>query len=62
LKDRRYLVGVSPVTMLAYRQAFHAFRNCTALDEYQARIIELRERGLSPVSVNDYIRCANAFL
>ena len=49
IRERHYLLGVSPRTVVWYRCSFKAFAN--ALDSKEAaqgRIVELRQRGVSP--------------
>jgi integrase/recombinase XerD len=63
IRERTYLKGVSPHTLLWYRDSFKAFQGAT--DSKAAivqRIGELMERGVKPVSINTYLRCINAFL
>jgi integrase/recombinase XerD len=63
ITERRYLKNVSPKTLLWYGDAFKAFGG--ALESEAAikrRIVELRTRGISAISVNTWLRCINAFL
>jgi integrase/recombinase XerD len=61
-----YLKNVTPATVAWYRCSWKAFR----LDNLQTisradvtgAIVRLRSDGVSPVSVNTYLRCINAFL
>jgi integrase/recombinase XerD len=48
-------------TLAWYRDGFRAFHDCTTLPEYQKRVLDMRERGLSAVSINTHIRCINAY-
>jgi integrase/recombinase XerD len=67
IREKQYLANVSPATVAGYRWAWKAF--APALDgtktaekpEILARIAELRESGLSPVTVNTYLRSLNTF-
>src|SRR5262245_51591380 len=62
ITERRYLKNVSVNTLDWYRDSFNAFAN--ALDSKATvvqRITELRQRGVSAVSVNTYLRCVNAY-
>jgi hypothetical protein len=62
IQERKYLKNVTEKTLSWYAQSFNAFARCSAEAEYKARVIELRERGVSAISVNSYIRCVNAYL
>jgi hypothetical protein len=60
IRERQYLKAVTSKTLIWYKSSFKAFEN--ALDSKQAvmqRIADLRERGVSPVSINSYLRCAS---
>lgn len=60
--ERKYLHNVSTATITWYEQAFKRFDG--ALESRSAviaRIGELRERGLSPVSINVHLRVINAY-
>ncbi|HYA17906.1 MAG TPA: hypothetical protein VEF06_10585 [Bryobacteraceae bacterium] len=62
IRERVYLRGVSEKTVAWYRYSFRAFEG--ALQDKAAimnRIAELRQRGVSPISVNTYLRCINAY-
>jgi site-specific recombinase XerD len=62
IRERQYLKAVTPKTLIWYNCSFKAFEN--ALDSKQAivqRVAELCERGVSPVSINTYLRCVNAY-
>src|SRR5205809_3471805 len=62
IRERMYLKGVSPSTVLWYRDSFRAFQDAlhskTAIVQ---RIGELTQRGVKPVSINTYLRCVNAY-
>lgn len=63
MQERRYLKNVTPKTLAWYKDSFHAFKG--ALDNEASinqRIVELRSRGVSAVSVNTWLRCVNAYL
>jgi integrase/recombinase XerD len=63
IQERRYLKNVTTKTIAWYEQSFKAFDG--ALDSKQAinqRIVSLRERGVSPISINSWLRCINAYL
>jgi hypothetical protein len=44
------------------RRQFKAFTGCDTESQYKARIVELRQIGVKPVSVNTWYRCINAYL
>jgi hypothetical protein len=55
IRERMYLKGVSPKTIDWYRYSFRAFEGAIQSKEAViARIAELRQRGVAPVSVNTY--------
>jgi integrase/recombinase XerD len=63
ITERKYLKNVTPKTLTWYGDAFKAFDS--ALESETAikrRIVELRTRGISPTSVNSWVRVINAFL
>ena len=62
IKERMYLKGVSPKTLVWYKDSFKAFNG--ALDSKSAiidRIAVLRNRGVKAVSINTWLRCVNAY-
>lgn len=62
ITERQYLKNVSAKTLSWYRQSFKAFAG--AMDSRAtivARITELRQREVSAISVNTYLRCINAY-
>jgi site-specific recombinase XerD len=62
IRERRYLKNVTPKTVAWYRDSFRAFEG--AMDTRAGvleRIAKLRDRGVSAISVNTYLRCVNAF-
>ncbi len=63
ITERRYMKNVSPKTIEWYENSFKAFEG--ALESKAAiiaRITEIRQRGVSAISVNTYLRCVNAYL
>src|SRR6266699_2828073 len=63
IRERQYLKGVSQKTLDWYAHSFKAFEG--AIDDKAAvvgRIAALRQRGVSAISVNTYLRCVNAYL
>jgi len=57
IQERVYLKGVSPNAVISYQCAFKAFGGATETKAtMMQRIAELRERGISPLSVNCYGR------
>ena len=70
LRERRYLKNVTPKTVMWYQTAFDALtRTVDAPDPTQLGkpvlqdfVVRLRERGLSPVSCNTYVKAINSFL
>jgi len=62
IQERRYLKAASEATITWYRNSFRVFEG--ALDStatINARIIELRNRGVKPVSINTWLRCIKAY-
>jgi integrase/recombinase XerD len=70
ITERRYLKNVTRKTLSWYACSFSAFRpflaNVKGEDDLKpmvkTAVLELAERGLSPVSINVYLRCLNAFM
>jgi integrase/recombinase XerD len=68
VKERKYLRNVSPSTLDAYHWAWRAFepvlsgRDQVVKADVLQRISELRDAGLTAVSVNTYVRTLNTFL
>jgi integrase/recombinase XerD len=63
MEERKYLRNTTEKTQAWYQASFKAFSG--ALDSREAinrRIIDLRQRGISAISVNTWLRCVNAFL
>jgi site-specific recombinase XerD len=62
IQERIYLKNVTPKTIEYYRDSFHAFDGAMeSKATVGERITILRNRGLSPISVNSYLRAVNAF-
>jgi hypothetical protein len=62
-QERKYLKNVTPKTLAWYGDAFKAFDGALESEiALKQRIIDLRCRGISPVSVNSWLRCVNAYL
>lgn len=65
VQERVYLKGISPSTIRYYKNVHSAFQTILP-DPTQAgllgRIIELRERGVKPVSINTWLRGLKAYL
>ena len=60
IRERQYLKGVSAKTLDWYRHSFRAFeRAIQGKESIVSRIAELRQRGVSAVSVNTYLRCVS---
>ena len=63
IQERVYLKGVSPKTVISYQCAFKAFAGATETKTaMMQRIAELRGKGISPISVNCYLRHIKAYL
>jgi hypothetical protein len=57
LQERKYLLNVSPKTLEIYKYSFLAFAGAlNSIEQVKARIVELRKKNLSPVTVNTYVR------
>ena len=62
IQERRYLLGVSPRTIIWYQCSFKAFEGAmTGKDAVRQRIVDLRQRNVSPITINSYLRCINAY-
>jgi integrase/recombinase XerD len=67
IREKQYLLNVSPRTVAGYRWAWKAFepalKGKTSVTEPDVlnRIADLRSGGLSTVSVNTYLRSVNTF-
>jgi site-specific recombinase XerD len=63
VRERTYFKNVTPKTVAAYRDAFRAFDGALANKaSIGERIVKIRDRGVSAISVNTYLRSVNAFL
>lgn len=61
IKERKYLLNVSPKTLIFYQCSFKAFEGALDFEEAKRRVCELRERGVKAVSINTYLTCINAY-
>jgi site-specific recombinase XerD len=61
IRDRQWFKNVTQKTLDWYAQAFKSFAGCETENDYKVRIAELRQRGVSAVSVNSWTRCINAY-
>ena len=62
ISERKYLLNVTPKTIIWYGCGFKAFAGAVdSLEAAKQRVGELRERGISSITVNSYLRCINAF-
>ncbi len=67
LAQRRYLRNVTPSTIEWYDTAFKALQRTHGPNppltrrSLQAFVVDLRERGVKPISCNTYIKALNAF-
>jgi integrase/recombinase XerD len=77
LKEKQFLIGISPKTIRSYQQAFKAYQRVLSSsgklrdgepldtptkDTLKDFVIGMREQGLSPGACNVYIRSINSFL
>jgi integrase/recombinase XerD len=68
VKEKKFLLGVTPKTERWYRQSWNAFTRTVGSPEILDRfvlndfVIRLRESGISPTSVNVYTCAINSFL
>ena len=63
IQERKYLKAVTPKTLAWYRNSFRAFEGALeSAAAINARIVELRERGVKPVSINTWLRCIKGLL
>jgi integrase/recombinase XerD len=77
LKEKQFLIGISPKTIRSYQQAFKAYQRVLSTggesssgepdttptkDTLKDFVIGMREAGLSPGACNVYIRSMNSFL
>jgi site-specific recombinase XerD len=62
INERKYLLNVTPKTIIWYGCGFKASEGTLdSLEAAKIRVGELRERGVSAITVNSYLRCINAF-
>jgi len=62
IQERKYLKAVTDKTLAWYRDAFRAFEGAADSEtEIKKRIMELRQRGVKPVSVNTWLRVIKAY-
>jgi integrase/recombinase XerD len=62
IRERQYLKAVSPKTIIWYGCSFKAFEGALeSKDAVRQRIVELRQRNVSPITINSYLRCINAY-
>lgn len=66
VKERIYLLSVSPKTVVFYNQAWTSFRKVCPGDTITNNdlfnyLVSLKDSGLKPVSINTYSRALNAF-
>lgn len=63
IQERLYLKGISPKTVIGYQCALQAFAGATeSKPAMMQRIMGLRERGISAISINSYLRPLKAYL
>jgi integrase/recombinase XerD len=62
LQEKRYLQNISPKTITLYESCFKAFNGATdSIEDVKERIVVLRTRNVSPVTVNTYLRHIKCF-
>ena len=62
IPERKYLRAVSEKTLAWYGDSFKAFQGALdSEDQVNTRIVELRQRGVKPGSINTWLRCIKAF-
>ena len=61
IQERKYLKNVTLKTLSWYKDAFKAFERCETEQTMKQPIVELRTMGVSPISVNSWLRCMNAY-
>src|ERR1035438_10511532 len=62
IRQRQYLKAVSPKTAIWYGCSFSAFEGAlTSKEAVRQRIVELRQRNVSPITINSCLRCINAY-
>lgn len=62
IEERKFLKNVTPKTLLWYHCTFTSFNGCETEQDYKKRIVELRARGISPISINCWLRAVNGYL
>jgi hypothetical protein len=56
IQERRYLLGVSPRTIIWYQCSFKAFEGAmTGKEAVRQRIVDLRQRNVSTITINSYL-------
>lgn len=62
IQERKYLKAVTDKTLAWYKDSFKAFEGALdSTETIKVRIMELRKRGVKPVSVNTWLRCVKAY-
>jgi site-specific recombinase XerD len=62
IQERKYLLAVTPKTVIWYGCGFKAFEGALESKEtVNRRIAQLSERGVKPITINSYLRCINAY-
>src|SRR5690349_21745387 len=67
IAQRRYLRNVTPSTIEWYETAFKALQRTHGAEPpltrsaLQSFVVDLRQRGVKPISCNTYIKALNAF-
>ena len=62
IQERKYLLAVTPKTVIWYGCGFKAFEGALESKEtVNRRIVQLSERGVKPITINSYLRCINAY-
>lgn len=61
MRDRNFLKNTTDKTQQWYNSAFRAFQGCHTQQEYEQRIVELRERGIAAISCNSWITAVNVY-
>jgi hypothetical protein len=61
LKERQYLLGVSPKTLIYYRYAFNPWKKHASDGTTITWIAGMKGAGISNISINTYICAMNAY-
>jgi hypothetical protein len=62
LQEKQYLQNISVTTIVLYESCFQAFDGAVEnLEAIKGRVVESQERGVSPVTVNTYLRHVKCF-